>query len=151
MAYVYGNTVRKEELDIPKHQKEKKQVSSQVRKNRYQAKHMSKGYVLFLTVAATIALVLCVQYLQLQSEITDRSNRIVALQRELEELEDNNTTEYHYIMSSMNLEEIREKAMNDLGMVYAEEDQMIEYTSPSGSVVTQYEKIPESGIVTDSN
>lgn len=112
---------------------------------------MSKGYVLFLTVAATIALVLCVQYLQLQSEITDRSNRIVALQRELEELEDNNTTEYHYIMSSMNLEEIREKAMNDFGMVYAEEDQMIEYTSPSGSVVTQYEKIPESGIVTDSN
>lgn len=151
MAYVYGNTVRKEDIVIPKHQKEKKQVSSRVRKNRYQAMHMSRGYVVFLAVASVIALFLCVQYLQLQAEITNRSSNIISLQRELGELRENNTTEYNAVMNSMNLEEIREIAMNELGMVYADEDQIIQYQSPTSNVVTQYEEIPESGIITNSN
>jgi hypothetical protein len=47
----------------------------------------------------------------------------------------------------MNLEVIRDKAMNELGMVYAEAGQVIEYQNPANHLITQYANIPESGIV----
>lgn len=88
-AYVYGNTVLKPKVVPGRHEekipKESKQVSKQVRKNRKNAMNMNAAYVVFLTVAAVIALVLCVHYLQLQSELANRSKNITALQKELAE------------------------------------------------------------------
>ena len=51
----------------------------------------------------------------------------------------------------MNLEEIREIAIGDFGMVYAEADQIIKYQRPDGSAVTQFAGIPESGIIASSD
>ena len=42
-------------------------------------------------------------------------------------------------------------AMNELGMVYATSDQVIEYESPSGDYVKQYEGIPEDGVLAQSD
>ena len=55
---------------------------------------MNKGYVLFLSIAAIAALFICVRYLQIQSEITNRSEAIAALQSELTELKEENTAMY---------------------------------------------------------
>lgn len=150
-SYVYGNAVRKE-ATVPQRPAEKpKEISQRVRKNRSKALHMSKGYVVFLAVAASIALFACVQYLQLQSEITSRSKNITAMQQELADAKEANTTKYNAIVNSMNLEEIREKAMTDLGMVYADAGQIIEYKNSADSVVTQYANIPKSGIIASSD
>ena len=85
---------------------------------------MNRAYVTFLAVAAIFALILCVNYVQMQ---------------------------YNSVMDSVNLDEIREKAMNELGMVYATSDQVIEYESPSGDYVKQYEGIPEDGVLAQSD
>ena len=85
---------------------------------------MNRAYVTFLAVAAIFALILCVNYVQ---------------------------TKYNSVMDSVNLDEIREKAMNELGMVYATSDQVIEYESPSGDYVKQYEGIPEDGVLAQSD
>lgn len=146
-SYVYGNTVRKEVTVIQKPEKQPKEISQRVRNNRTKALHMSRGYVVFLAVAASVALFACVQYLQLQSEITERSKSITAMQLELENAKEENTTRYNAIVNSMNLEVIRDKAMSELGMVYAEAGQVIEYRNPANHLVTQYANIPESGIV----
>ena len=53
-------------------------------------------------------------------------------------------------MTSINLEEVRERAMNDLGMVYAQEEQVITYKNPANVSVRQYADIPESGVVASS-
>ena len=50
----------------------------------------------------------------------------------------------------MNLKEIKDRAMNDMGMVYASEGTVIEYDSPTGSYVKQYSDIPEDGILAQS-
>ena len=94
-----------------------------------------------------MALFACVRYLQLQSEITERSKHITAMQIELEDAKEENTTRYNAIVNSMNLEVIRDKAMNELGMVYAEAGQVIEYQNPANHLITQYANIPERGIV----
>ena len=146
-SYVYGNTVRKDVTVIQKPEKQPKEISQRVRNNRTKALHMSKRYVVFLAIAASVALFACVRYLQLQSEITERSKHITAMQIELEDATEENTTRYNAIVNSMNLEVIRDKAMNELGMVYAEAGQVIEYQNPANHLITQYANIPESGIV----
>ena len=149
-SYVQGNVVRKDNAVVqsPARQKE---VSQRVRANRSKAMHMSKGYVAFLAIAAVVVLFVCMRYLQLQSEISSRASNITALQQELADAKEANTTRYNVIMNSMNLEQIRDIAINEFGMVYAEEDQIIKYQRPDGSAVTQFAGIPESGIIASSD
>ena len=88
-AYMYGNVVTKPEYDPERKKisaKPKKKVSRQVQKNRNRALHMNAAYVLFLTIAATIVLLLCVNYVRLQSEVTKNSKNVTALQEELADL-----------------------------------------------------------------
>ncbi len=151
-SYVYGTSARKEAVQVqPRRTEETRELSQRVRQNRSRALHMNKGYVAFLAMAAAIALFACVQYLQLQSEISSRSSHITELQQELADRKEANTTKYNAIVNSMNLEEIRERAMNDLGMVYAVEDQVITYKDPTNVSVTQYASIPKSGVVASSD
>lgn len=149
-TYISGNVVRKETTAVPK-QVPQKEVSQRVRKNRSKAMRMNRGYVAFLAAAAVFALFACVQYLQLQSDITSRSKHITSLQQELAEAKEANTTKYNAIVNTMNLEEIRDVAMNEFGMVYADETQIVKYQSPTGKTVTQYATIPSSGVIASSD
>lgn len=154
MAYVYGNTIRKEALPKTGEQitpKQPKKMSRQVRKNRNKALRMNAGYVVFLAIAAIAALIVCTGYLKLQSEITSRSRNIASLQEELADLKEDNTTRYNAVLNSVNLEEIRDKAIHELGMVYADPEQIIKYKSPTGNKVKQYQDIPESGVLAGSD
>ncbi len=146
-TYVHGNVVRKENIVAPK----RESVQKSARAERSKVLHMNRGYVVFLAVAAVVALFVCVQYLQLQSNITKRSQYITSLQKELSDAKEANTTKYNAIMNSMNLKEIRDKAMNEFGMVYAEPDQIVKYQSPDGTSITQYSGIPKSGIIASSD
>lgn len=151
--YLYGNTVRKEAPVAGKQEvrvEQPKKVSLQVRKNRRNATHINAGYVAYLAIAAVLTLLVCVQYLRLQSEITTRSENITVLQRELVSAQEENTTKYNAILDTINLEQIREKAMTEFGMVYAQPGQIIEYKSPTNDYVKQYEAIPESGVLAQS-
>jgi len=148
--YVHGNTVRHAEA-LPLEREEERvtpqKVSKQRLRNRRKAMHMNMGYVLFLAVAASVGLLVCVQFLQLREEVKQRSRNITSMQKELSDLHEKNTTRYNAIMDSVNLEEIKTRAINDLGMVYAGEGQIIEYESPTNDYVKQHEAIPESGVL----
>ena len=146
-AYVYGNTVRREVQPIPKRTEPKRTADRQVNKNRDKALHISAGYVTFLVVAAVVALFVCVKYLQLQSEVATRSDNIVAMQQELIDLKEENTAKQDSILNAVNLEEVKDKAMNELGMVYATSEQIIHYQNPVGNQVTQHSVIPKNGIL----
>lgn len=152
--YVYGNVVTKPAYE-PVRRKElperRKSTSRQVRKNRRKALHMNPGYVMFLTFAALLALVVCVNYVKLQSRITSRSENIAALQEELAERKEENNTRYNSVMDAVNLDEVRKTAQESLGMVYASADQVVEYDSPSADYVKQYESIPEDGVLAKSD
>ena len=54
-------------------------------------------------------------------------------------------------MDSVNLDEIRKKAEESLGMVYASADQVVGYTNGSSDYVKQYENIPEDGVIAQSD
>ena len=74
----------------------------------------------FFRLQQYLMLVVCVQYVQLQCKSLQTAPKNVQhLQEELANLNEANTTKYNSVMDSVNLEEVREKAMDDLGMVYA--------------------------------
>ena len=150
-AYVYGNTVPKPVQEPERRRRRTQKVSRQVLNNQKRALRVSAGYVVFLTVAALLVLIVCVGYVRLQAKITDTSKNLTAMQEELANLREENDTRYNTVMDSVNVEEIKEKAQKDLGMVYAAPGQVVEYESPSADYVKQYENIPEDGVLARSD
>ena len=125
--YVQGSTVRK--LDIAR--------------DREKAEHMSAGYVLFLSVALMATAWILIGYIRLQSDITHSIENISKLENNLNDLRIANDEEYNRITSSIDLEEVRRIAIQELGMKYAEEGQIVTYESESSDYVKQLAPIPE--------
>lgn len=155
-TYIYGNTVRQAEV-MPKRReyeeevpRQPKKVNPQIRKNRSQAMHMSPAYVAFLSFAAVVALAVCVWYLQVRSELISRSEHIAVMQEELADIREENTTRYNVVMDSVNLEIVREKAIGEMGMGYANPNQIVEYQNPVRDYVKKYQDIPKSGVLTQN-
>lgn len=140
--YVQGNTVRKAQPVRQMSERPQKRVSNSVRKNRERAKHMSAGYVLFLCAALVSAGIILVYYIGLQSDITNSVKHIAALERQLNGLKVANEENYSRISSSVDLEEIRRIAIQELGMQYAKEGQIISFASENSDYVKQMAEIP---------
>lgn len=141
--YVQGNTVRKAQPVRQMPERPQKRVSNSVRKNRERAKHMSAGYVLFLCAALVSAGIILVYYIGLQSDITNSVKHIAALERQLNGLKVANEENYSRISSSVDLEEIRRIAIQELGMQYAKEGQIITFASENSDYVKQMAEIPK--------
>lgn len=122
--YIYGNTARslQEELNAPR-----KVLSNETRKNREKAHHMNVGYILFLSGALLACAICLISYVQKQSELTSKIAQVSKMEKELNTLKLSNDENYTRINSSINLEEIRRIAIEELGMSYAEEGQVILY------------------------
>lgn len=141
--YAYGSTAR--ELDVREaiHEKSKRAQYNAAKKNREKAMLMNPAYVVFLAAALIVSGIVLVGYIRLQSEITNSINHIAALESDLNALKLSNDEEYNRIESSVNLEEIKKIAIEELGMTYAAEGQVVEYSSEDGDYVRQIADIPE--------
>ena len=140
-VYVYGNTVRKFDVEREWETAPQRQVQPSVRKNRDKARHMSAGYVIFLAVAMCAAALILVNYIQLQAELTNRTRSVAGKQSELNDLKVANDEEYNRILSSIDLEEIKRIAIGELGMTYAQEGQIVLYSNEGSDYMR---KVPES-------
>ena len=140
-AYIDGNTVRKLEpervWEEPEEAAPVKKPYHEVRKNRDKAHYMNLGYVMFLAAALCVAAVILVNYVQLQAELTNLTRTVASDESTLNRLKVNNDEEYNRIISSIDLEEIKRIAITELGMVYAQEGQIIEYENESGDYMRQ--------------
>ncbi|MCD8083210.1 MAG: cell division protein FtsL [Clostridiales bacterium] len=148
--YVYGNTVRKKAPSVQTQREERREyqrqqrISRTVRRNQERALHMDLPYVLLLTAAALCALFICVSYLHVQSTITARISHIEQLEQQLEQLREENDTLQTRINTDIDLDHIYQVATEELGMVYANKDQVILYDKTESEYVRQYEDIPRN-------
>ncbi len=137
----WGNTVRL--VDAAPQTKEHESRRSQIEEVRERALSMNLSYVLFLTVAAVAVVTICIYYLKLQATSTQLQKRTVYLQTNLKDLQIENDIVYNEIISGVDLEQVRESAIKDLGMSYPTEDQFMGYDAVSSDYVKQYEEIPD--------
>uniref|UniRef100_UPI0040565BB7 hypothetical protein n=1 Tax=Agathobacter sp. TaxID=2021311 RepID=UPI0040565BB7 len=151
--YVNGSTVRElhpqperkprqNQEELKKIQK-RKQRKNAARRNRERAMSMSRGYVAFLTVCVLLSAFSAFSLIQIQSQITQRMKRIAALESQVTDLRADNDARHNEIMTSVDLNYIKDVAINELGMSYAAEDQIIYYTVENNNFMDQYSDIPE--------
>lgn len=142
--YMYdGNAVRKIQV-IPEEVPAKKTVSRTASRNRAKAKSMSRGYVLFLAAISALALFVCVQYLQVKAEITTQIKTMAGLESDISKLKADNDALYNSVLASVDLEDIKNQAMNRLGMNYPGEDQIYQFDTAGNSYVRQYRNVPNA-------
>ncbi len=142
ITYLYGSAAPKYETvpkKKPQRDQERHTQPGKVTKQKVQAKPSPANVpVLILTLAAFVAIgAMMIQYISLSSEISVLSNSIASLESQVSDLKAENDEYYGRIMSSVDLEKVREIAIMDLGMVYASEDQIITYDSQVDDYVEQ--------------
>lgn len=156
-TYIEGNTVRRMEAapDYRREREERRREEERKRReeaqkrnrriakrNQERAAHMNRGYVAFLSLAVILSGVVCALYINLQSDITNHMSEIAALESQVASLRADNDATEKRIETSMNLDVVKDVAMNQLGMGYASQDQIIHYTVDKEDYMNQYEDIP---------
>lgn len=147
-SYVQGNTVRKAmPASMPVYTPEENRrpsVNHRVRRNREKALQMDLPYVVMLTIAAVCTLCLCVNYLHLQSSITSSIHELELREAKLEHLKTENDALEMSINTSVDLDHVYKVATEELGMVYANKDQILHYDKTESEYVRQNEDIPKN-------
>ena len=140
--YTEGNTARQLDVRRINENEPRKRLSNEARKNRERAYHMDFGYVVFLALALFVAGYVLIGYIQMQADLTTQVETIAALESRLNNLRLANEEELTRINSSIDLEEIKRIAIGELGMVYATEGQIVNYTNEGSDYVRQLGDIP---------
>ncbi len=135
-GYIDGNTVRK--IQPVETSREEPRIHRQPK-----IQYVNIIYTIFLVAAAGMLFWSCVTYLQLQAETTSHVKNIASLEMQLETLRKENSDHYTRIMTAVDLDYIKDVAINELGMVYAKSDQVIMYDGGTRDYVRQSGKIPE--------
>lgn len=112
-------------------------------RNQSKASYISAGYVVCLAVAGVATLLICINYLRLNASITSRMDSIAKLQLELEHQKAANDELRTAIDTACDLNHVYQVATQDLGMVYANQNQILLYDKTESEYVRQNEDIPE--------
>ncbi len=155
VGYVEGNAVRKLEpapqrvpMERPtreqreaQHRRRSRQLAAQ--RNRQRALYMSKGYVAFLTLCVGISVFSAFTYVRLQADVTAKMRKIATLESQIADLKADNDARYNSVTTSVDLNYIKDVAINELGMSYATEDQIVYFSVENNNFMDQYSDIPE--------
>ena len=68
---------------------------------------------------------------------------IAALESSVSNLQADNDATYKRLVTSVRMEDVRERAMDELGMSYPDEDQIVYYEPDCADFMSQYGEIPE--------
>ena len=146
-SFVDGNTVRKLRVAPDIRREDEHYITPSPRRQVHRQPKTLSGIsfasLIILTVAIIATVYVCVDYLMLQNQVSQRNKSIITLEKELIVLTNENDASYEAIDTAPNLDYIYQVAVEELGMVYPNKNTVITYKSSSSSYVRQYEDIPE--------
>ena len=111
-----------------------------MRRNNREYNH-HPGYIIFLMLVMVFMVAVSIQYLMLRLEVTTLVKDIARLETQLNELREQNDETENRIMSSVDLEEIKYRAIHELGMRNVNHEQIITFEPDDPNYVTQVEDI----------
>jgi cell division protein FtsB len=151
--YVDGNTVRRLEA-VPDYRRERRQHIDEQRERERRKKERAarvsrerelranRRYAAFLTAVVLVFGIFAGFYINLQSDVTARMKSIASLESKIEDLRADNDETYKRINTALDIEAIRDTAINELGMSYAKESQIVYYSVSEDDYMNQYSDIP---------
>jgi hypothetical protein len=144
--YIEGNAVRKVDTQIPQRETDGNEFSKKkksIRKRQENTTSMSFSHLMTMSVAMLVVLVLCVNYISIQSKLTSIIRQTQIKESELENLKNENDAAEADIALYVDLDHIYDVATNRLGMIYAKKSQVITYEKTESEYVRQFEDIPK--------
>lgn len=143
--YIDGNTARRlnEQPEMPKKKTTRAQTQPVTIKHKKRVSAFDLKYTLFLVLSVGITLGTCFMYLHSNSALKDSEQNVAALQTQLQTLQEQNNSLKGSLNTTIDLDQIYQIATGELGMVYADESQIIYYNSSNNDYVRQYESIPD--------
>ena len=134
---VIGNVAYK---PIGKQRKKKGITSYTYHKKKRVYQPLSIKYVLFLSFIVVIVVTACIEYLALKQRYTSQVNLNERLEAELLEKRRENDARLEYMKNSIDLNYVKDVAINKYGMHYPTEDQIIWYSKNSDGNIHVYKK-----------
>jgi len=153
--YVYGSAAPQpnftphhspERRTLPKAKPQAKPaLSPQIRKNRRRAQSMNPGFVVYLTFAAAVMVFICVMFVRMHMQNINDAQNVAALRNQLSSLTEQNDASYYAIQGMVNLEEVRQKAVGEMGFVHVDSVRTVEYKNPNVRHISWHAGVPASG------
>ena len=106
-------------------------------RSREKVMHMNRRYALFLGLLVAAMTLSLIGYIKLMSDISATNRKISTMESQLSELRSSNNEVYNEITGNVDLEEIRRIAIDEFGMKYADQDQIVVYSESKGDSVRQ--------------
>ncbi len=145
-SYVYGNTARDLQAIGGRPVQESAGKKKHVRR-AYAGDHrrFRIASVVFLSLAVVAIMMICHYYLDLTAEMKGYVSEISDLELKLADLQIENDYQMDMINDSIDLNEVRQIAVERLGMHEPYDGQVVGYSYSEDSYMRQYRDIPEAG------
>lgn len=143
--YISGNTVRKTNPQRKHRIETAPQRSPRSEKNvrpNEKALTMNAPYVAFLAVVSVVCLLMCVMYLNIQSDISETRTSISGLKAQISTIQSQNDALNYSINSYVDVDRIYKEATSKLGMSQAKDNQISKYKTSDSGYTVQYGDIP---------
>ena len=149
-GYQYGSAVRKFETAAPQiHPYNPERREEQEHERRLRRREIRRNnrinliYTTVLALCATVVFAICYQYLNLQADIKANNTTVVELQNQLNSIKAENNSRESEINAGIDYNAVYDTAVNELGMVYPNRSQVINYDSKESEYVKQYKDITD--------
>ena len=132
--YINGNAVRELDEAAPVRRPQK---------STRELEEMNRAFVAFLTACVAASALVSVSLIQIRSNVTQQMKEVAALESQINDMKADNDARYKQITTSVDLNAIKDAAINRLGMKYASQDQIVYYSVDKNNYMDQYSDIPE--------
>lgn len=143
-TYIYGSEAREWEAQPLRRREEeiRRRQRQQQRKRPAPKRKLDKVAVFLIAITFVAAMGFGIGYIHLQFETTYLSKNVLNLQREVVEMEKENSAAKMKLENSVNLDEIYAQATEKLGMKVAKKGRVFTYKSRKSTRVRQHGQIP---------
>ena len=151
--YVDGNTVRRAEAAPDYRQRRQERINEEeeakerrrrrmVRREQERTLRVGRSYLTFLTMVMIVFGVFAGTYIKIQSDVTSRMDTVSNLESQIADLKAENDEAYKRLSTSVDLESVKKTALEELGMSYVKESQIVYYSVGDDDYMYQYGDIP---------
>lgn len=151
--YVDGNTVRRAEAAPDYRQRRLERINEEeeakerrrrrmMRREQERTLRVGRSYLTFLTMVMIVFGVFAGTYIKIQSDVTSRMDTVSNLESQIADLKAENDEAYKRLSTSVDLESVKKTALEELGMSYVKESQIVYYSVGDDDYMNQYGDIP---------
>ncbi|MDO5402274.1 MAG: hypothetical protein Q4F11_02435 [Eubacteriales bacterium] len=150
-AYVSGNTVKKLYVSQPVQRPDVEREDELARRTRkrekariHRANKLNFLYTIGVSLIVAAIFGICYQYLNLQTSVKNNAAEVSKLEVQYNSLKETNDELEDRINAGINLDDVYDIAVNELGMIYPNKSQVVDYESAESEYVKQYKDISAS-------